>query len=247
MTSYNSLADDFYVNINLNTEMDLPKARDTVLGFFDRVQKSYPEMTNFYGRESGDYVLEEDKEQGHYRWVSVENRRLCSGCVNPAELDDAFEQHELVLEMAPYHLSVSSLDCEALDVLFGFDFNYAGNHDEIVAEALGIPKAMEGVFEMAGARIINYEPSVTFALDETCRLQGRLSVETRTNAYQIRTGEYHDDQLSVYFTVRQYWGFGPKKSFVESLQRQRKIAEELVETHVLPGVVRPLAQAISAK
>ena len=247
MTDYSSFADDFYININLNTEMELPKSRDTLLHFFERMQKTYPEMTNFYTRDNGDFVLEEDKEKGHYRWVGLENRRLCSGCVNPSRSEEAYEQHELVLELAPYHLSVSTLDCEALDVLFGFDFTYGGNHDEIVAEALGISKAMECVLDLPGARVINYEPSATIALDEHCRLQCRLSIETRTNAYQIRTGDFHDDQLSVYFTVRQYWGFGPRMTFVESFEKQRKVGEELVEAHILPNVVRPLAQAISAK
>jgi hypothetical protein len=247
MNGYNSFADDYYINLNLNTEMELPRSRDTVLHFFERMQKTYPEMTNFYSRDNGDFVLEEDKEKGHYRWISLETRRLCSGCVNPASSQDAYSQHEQLLELAPYLLSVSTLDCEALDVLFGFDFTYGGNHDEIVAEVLGINKAMEGILDISGARIINYEPSATFALDENCRLQARLSIETRTNAYQVRTGDFHDDQLSVYFTVRQYWGVGPKLTFGESFVRQRKIGEELVESHVLPNVVRPLAQAISAK
>jgi hypothetical protein len=47
---YSSLADDFYVNMNLNTEMALPGGRDTILGFFERVQKTYPSMRNFYTR-----------------------------------------------------------------------------------------------------------------------------------------------------------------------------------------------------
>ena len=68
MQSYESIADDYYINMHLNTEMQLPAARETVLGFFERIQKSYPTMRNFYTRESGDFVLEEDKEQGHYRW-----------------------------------------------------------------------------------------------------------------------------------------------------------------------------------
>src|SRR5262245_40538133 len=70
MTSYGSLADDFYVNLNLNTEMKLPDGRETILEFFQRVQKSFPTMRNFYTRENGDFVLEEDKEQGHQRWLS---------------------------------------------------------------------------------------------------------------------------------------------------------------------------------
>ena len=34
MTDYSSFADDFYINVNLNTEMELPKSRDTLLHFY---------------------------------------------------------------------------------------------------------------------------------------------------------------------------------------------------------------------
>ena len=33
---------------------------------------------------------------------------------------------------------MSPLACEALDRMWGFDFNYRGNHHELVAEALGV-------------------------------------------------------------------------------------------------------------
>jgi hypothetical protein len=139
------------------------------------------------------------------------------------------------------------LDCEALDVMFGFDFTYDGNHDEVVAEALGIGVGLEGLLEIPNARVINFEPSITLALDESCRLQSRLSIETRTNAYQIRTGEFPEDQISVYFTVRQYWGTGPELSFIDSFRRQRAIGEQAVEKLVIPRIVKPLAQAIASR
>ncbi len=53
MLRYSSLCDDFYVNMNLGTEMELPANRETVLHFFERVQKTYPTMRNFYSRERG--------------------------------------------------------------------------------------------------------------------------------------------------------------------------------------------------
>ena len=58
-------------------------------------------------------------------------------------------------------------------------------------------------------------------MNESCRLQCRLAIETRTNAYQVRTREFGEDQISVYFTVRQYWGTGPEMTFLESFRRQR--------------------------
>ncbi len=100
------------------------------------------------------------------------------------------QQHRAVLELVPYELTVTPLDCEALDLLFGFDFTYRGNHNELVAEALGLPPAYEGLLNLPGARIINYEPTLTFALDSDCRLQCRVAIETRTNAYNIRTEDY---------------------------------------------------------
>jgi hypothetical protein len=227
--------------------MELPARRETVLHFFDSLQKSIPTMTDFDCRENGEFVLEEDREQGHYRWVSLENRRFCTGYVNPPSIEDADKHHERMLEAAPYHLDFSTLDCEAMDVLFAFDFVYSGNHDEVVAEALGLNTTLENVMQMPGAKVINYEPSLMLALDESCRLQCRLSVETRTNAYQVRTGQFPEAPISVYFTVRQYWGRQSAKTFIESYHNQRRICQELVDNHIIASVVRPLAQAIAAK
>ena len=38
MHLYSTLADDWYCNLNLSTEMQLPAGRETNLGFFERVQ-----------------------------------------------------------------------------------------------------------------------------------------------------------------------------------------------------------------
>lgn len=247
MTPYSSLCDDFGLYVYVNTKMELPSRRETVLHFFDSLQKTFPQMTDFDCRETGEYVLEEDRELGTYRWVSLENRRFCSGFVNPPALELADTHHERVLEVAPYHLDFSPLDCEALDVLFAFDFVYQGNHDEVVAEALGLTSPLENLVQMPGTKIINYEPTLMLALDETCRLQCRLSIETRTNAYQIRTGQFPEAPISVYFTVRQYWGRQGSKTFGESYQHQRKILQELVDSHIVPTVVQPLNRTITNK
>ena len=247
MNRYSSLCDDFYVNVNLSTEMELPHNRETILHFFERLQKSYPTMRNFYCRDRGDFVLEEDKDQGAYRWCTIESRRICSGQVNPETPQAALEQHRLVLELAPYTLTVSPLDCEALDLLYGFDFTYRGNHNQVVAEALGVPPAMERLLEISGSTVINHEPSVTIALDEECRLQCRVSVETRTNAYQVRTGEFPEEQLSVYVTARQYGSLAADRTFSETLDKLNEICQEMLENHVIDHVLRPLARTIAMK
>ncbi|HUS38101.1 MAG: hypothetical protein WBF93_11510 [Pirellulales bacterium] len=247
MNGYDSLSDDFYINMTLSTEMNLPDNRESILHFFERIQKKYPTMRNFYCREKGDFVLEEDKGSGQYRWISIESRRICSGHVNPSSLDDAMEQHRLVLELVPYMLSVSPLDCEALDLLFGFDFTCRGNHNQMVTEALGTNSAFDYLMNGTGAAVINHEPSITLALDEECRQQCRLSVETRTNAYHVRTGDYPDDQLSVYVTARQYGSLDPDTTFKDTLDRLVQINTDMVEAGVAEHILQPLARTIAMR
>ena len=54
MNPYSSLADDYYVNMNLSTEMELSGSRETILHYFEQMQKIYPQMRNFYAREKGE-------------------------------------------------------------------------------------------------------------------------------------------------------------------------------------------------
>jgi hypothetical protein len=247
MSRYGSYSDDYYVNMNLNTEMDLPQNRETVLHFFEQVQKHYPTMRNFYGRERGEYVLEEEKEKGAYRWASIEPRRVSSGQVNPASVEEAFKQHTLILDMIPYSLSVSALDCESLNVMFGFDFTYRGNHNELLAEALGIVPAFEKVSQIEGVTLVGHEPSIQLALDSDCRVQCRLGVETRTSAYHIRTREYPEEQLSVYLTARRYGSLEPGENYVSAMKRLAGVCQELVDNYVVENVLRPLQQAIAIR
>ena len=247
MTLYGSLADDMYMNVNLATEMELQGHRETVLHFFECVRKKFPTMRKFHARDKRDFVLEEDKEQGRYRWVAVEPRRFCSGHVNPASIEDALDQHRFLLDLAPALLSMSPLDCEAIDVLFGFDFAFRGNHNSLLAEALGPGPALEGLGDVPGSKLINYEPSLTIAVDEECRTQVRVSTETRTNAFQVRTGEFAEEQLSVYVTARQYGSLEGGETYVDTVERLAQLAQDVIENCVVEQVLRPLARTIALK
>lgn len=247
MNPYSGLCDDFYVNMTLSTEMELPNNRETILHFFERIRKAYPGMRNFYCREEGEFVLEEEKEEGRYRWCTVEPRRVCSGYVNPEPLQEALAQHRLVLQLAPYELSISPLDCEALDVLFGFDFTYRGNHNQVVAEALGVPPALERFADWPASTVIHYEPCLTLALDRECRRQCRVSLETRTNAYHVRTGEYPEEQLSVYVTCRQYGSLSHEEAFVSTFHELVQLCQQVIDTYVIDNVLQPLARIIATQ
>ena len=59
MNPYSSLCDDFGVYVYVNTKMNLPSSRETVLHFFDGLRKVYPLMADFDCREGGEYVLDD--------------------------------------------------------------------------------------------------------------------------------------------------------------------------------------------
>ena len=247
MNSYGTLSDDFGVSVHLASKVEMPTGRETVLHFFEAVRKQYPKLTDFERRESGEYVIEEDRDSGSYRWLALDHRRLVLGFSNPPAMEDIDQHNEWVLDMAPYHLNLTGLDAESLDVMYYFDFMYAGNHDEVVAEALATGGAFEPLAKLPAGRVLHYQPSMTMALDDNCQLQCRLNIETRSTAYQVRTGNYSEAPISVYFTVRQFWGKQPHKSFVESYLNQRRLLDELVTEHVIPNVVQPLAKTIAAR
>lgn len=247
MHPYHAICDDFYANMYLQTEMRLPHNRETVLHFFDQVRRRFPNMNNFYARGRGEYCIEQEKVDGHYRWVATETQRLTSGCINPESLEMAVEQHQVILDMVPYELSITQLDCEALYYTMGFDFHYRGNHNELLAEALGLLPAFERLTQVVSEPLLGYEPMLQFALDPECKTQCRVSFETRSSAYQVRTGEFSEEPLSVFLTVRRYASLGADEQLSSEFIRLSGIAERLVNDYLVENVLQPLQKTIALK
>jgi len=244
---YSTFSDDFYINMRLGSQITLPTAREPVLHFLEQVQKAYPGMQRFRKGDNIEYSIEEDRAGGEYRWVSLEQSRLSAGHVNPTEIPSCLKLHKFVLEQAPYELGISNVEVDYLDVLFGFDLSYGGNHDEIVAESLYESSPLACLMEIPGAKPVDFQPTVIVALTDDLRLQARIEVVTRTNSYQVRTGDYADDAISVYLIVRRFWGDRPKASFAEIFAGLAERGEQLVTEHVLPKIVQPLRSAITSR
>ena len=247
-TAYGSFCDDFYVNMNLNTELELPRERDTILHFFERIQRQFPTMNTFYQRESGEFCLEENREAGCYRWVTVERDRLCSGYVNPETLEKVDEQHRLILDLVPFAMGINNLDIDSLDVMFGMDFDYQGNHDEVLAEAVFGDTPFALLLDLPEAKPLGFDPSILISLSGDCRLQAKITLESRTGAYQIRTGKYkEEDQISLYLSVRQYPDPAQQFSSIKSYLHQRQLCEDLMTDKMIPYFVTPITGAIAQR
>jgi hypothetical protein len=130
--------------------------------------------------------------------------------------------------------------------MYGFDFTYRGNHNELLVEALGMTPAYERLLELSNATIC-YEPVLQLALDADCRTQIRVSVETRTTAYHVRTGEYPEEQLSVYLTARRYGSLDSSESYVSAMNRLAELARNVVDNYMVENVLRPLQQTIAIR
>jgi hypothetical protein len=245
--SFGSFCDDFYLDMHINTELDLPTGRDTILAFFEQIQKHFPSMGTFYRRDNTEYCLEEDHNQNQYRWVTLETDRIGSGVDNPTSFEDAYAQDKIVIELMPYMLGVSHLDINSLDVSFGMDFEYAGNHDEVIAEALG-SSTFNSLSDLPAARIINFSPTIITSLSEDCRTQARVTVESKTSIFEPwKKQEATDEAISLMFTIRQYPPGTEKFDSLKSFERQCRLAEELMVERIIPNFARPLSSVILQK
>jgi hypothetical protein len=244
---FNTVCDDFYVNLRVGTQMNLPHQRETLLHFFEQVQKAFPDMTRFRRNGETEFTLEEDRERDSYRWLSIEQQRLACGHVNPPDIATALKLHASVLDHAPYALGLSLVEIDYIDLLFGFDLEYSGNHDEIVAESLFGESPLSALLEESGAKAMDFQPTITVALTEDCRLQGRIDVVTRTNSYQVRTGEYGDEVISVYLIVRRFWGDRMNEPLESLLINLAERAEQLAHKYVVPRIVNPIRSAIGSR
>jgi len=271
LNSYGSLCDDFYIDMYINTELDLPSERDTILAFFERLQKQYPAMSRFYRRANNEYCLEEESSIAQHRWITLEIDRVGSGVVNPSDFESAYCQDRLVLELVPYMLGVSHLDVDSLDVTFAMDFDYVGNHDEVIAEALFASSAFNCLLELPFARDpalreprpIVFSPAMVVALTDDDCTQARISVESKTSVYMPRKKtQSPGEAISLSFTIRQYPRvFSPFLSYegrpggsggerfdaLKSFEYQRRLAEELMAEKIVPNFVQPLVETIAHK
>lgn len=248
VNSYSSLCDDFYIDMFVNTELDLPAERDTVLTYFDRIQRQYPRMGRFLRRDSNEYYLEEDHGSGQYRWVSLEVDRIGSGVVNPSSFEEAYQQDKLILELVPYMLGVTPLDVDSLDVVFAMDFDCAGNHDEIIAEALFGTSAFGCLLDLPSCKPIVFSPAVVVSLSEDERTQLRVSIESKTSIFEPDEKEQsHDESISLSLTVRQYPETNERFDPIASFERQCRLAEELMAERIVHHFVQPLAEVIAQR
>lgn len=255
VTSYKALCSDFYINQRLALKLDLPSGRETVLGMFDRIRREFPSMRRFR-RYSNELALEADSPDAVQQWLSLRRLSIRSGVVNPPTPHDAYRLHELVLETAPYFLSISPLDVDYLELLFGFDLIASGNHDAIVFDALIASDGAGGHSRSPLARMVEpgapgvpleCQPVLGLGMTDSCDLQVHFEVKTRTPMRAVVSGEFEPAPISVYVTLRKYGSLEDVSELSAALSTLTRTGEELLRARVVPNLVVPLRDAIGSE
>lgn len=243
--SYRALCTDFYVNQKISVRMDLPRTRESTLDLFERVRREFPDMTAFR-RYKDELALEGPQGVAPHRWIAIRPSNVRSGVVNPASDEDAFGLHKRLLEITPYYLSISPLDIEYLELLFGFDLSAPGNHDRIVAEALLADSPLGAFADESVGGVADFQPVLGMTLDPSEEIEAHFEVKTRSTATAAE-GEQREEPISVYVTLRQYAPVDSLERLGERFERLARRGSEIVDDRVISGLIAPLRHAIASR
>lgn len=247
--AFGAQCDDFHIASRLFLKLDLALQRETVLHFFDSVRREFPGMRKLRRRDDGSLLLEEDEdERGQRRWLRLDEETIRFGHHNPPQLDDASHFAQTLLKMAPYHLTLSELDYDHLEVVLGFDLEYRGNHDQLIADTFVSRGPLAGLVNHGAVhQIIDSQPFIGMSLSEACDTQVYVEIKSRTSTFEVRTGQYDAQPLSVFLTIRRFFGFSENESPGDVHRQLSEIAFDWAADRVAPLVVQPLAQAIASR
>ena len=239
-----------------------------MLHFYDRVRKSYSSMNRF--RRYGDELtLESPRREHAYRWLSLRRHAIRAGDVNPDSLEAGHRFHALILKQAPYHLSISPLDVDHIELLMGFDLECSDNHDEIVHAALfeGTPLGSLLDLDVSGGvdggeggeggdageggalevKATDVQPVFGMSLGRGGELQASFEVKTRRRSRRGSTRAYSDEPISIFLTLRRYGPIHSVDELPKRLEALAKRAEQLAHDKLVPDLLTPIARQIASR
>ena len=244
-TSFGALCSDFYVNQKLALKMDLPSERETILHFFEAARKSVPGMANFR-RYEGELALESSRKNHEYQWMSLQRTHIRTGHVNPQSMAEAYKYHQLMLKLVPYHLTISPLDVDFQEVMFGFDLECKSNHDEIVFDALFGESPLADLVRFDGSKTLDVQPVFGVSLSEQGNLQAYFEVKTRRRSRRGNASRYKHEPISIFVSLRRYGAVVNLDDMIEHFADLSSAAERLATDRLVPELLMPIAREITS-
>ena len=244
-TSFGALCTDFYVNHKLSLRMDLPDERETILHFLERVRKAIPSMNRFR-RYDAELALESTRKEAEYRWLALRPTTIRTGHVNPQAMSNAYQFHRMIMELAPYHLSLSPLDIDFVELLFGFDLECKDNHDQVVFEALIEETPLARLLQVPEAKIMDVQPVFGVNLKDDGDLQAYFEVKTRRRNRHGSSKPYRNEPISLFVTVRKYGPVDRVEDLVTGFDQLAEHCETLATDQLVPNLLTPIARHITS-
>jgi hypothetical protein len=244
-TSYGALCTDFYLNHKLTLKMDLPSERETILHFFDRMRKSLPAMNRFK-RYDGELALESPRRDARYNWLALRRNSVRTGHVNPESMEEALGYHKLVMELAPYHLTISPLDVDYVELMYGFDLECGKNHDAVVFDALYRDTPLGELMPGHDEQVLDIQPVFGQSLNDSGDLQAYFEVKTRPKSRRGSSKRYAGEPISLFLTLRQYGPVEDLADLASSLDRLNQHGETLAAEKLIPHLLTPITQHIGS-
>ncbi len=238
--SFRALCSDFYVNQKLSVKLELPRGRETVLDMCERLRRQFPSMDQFK-RYEDELALETASASTPHRWMAVRSTNIRSGIVNPANASEAYDLHREILQLAPYFLSISPLDIEYVELLFGFDLECRAVHDRIIHQALIAPTELGELFDLEGVVPVDCQPVLGYAFGENGEQEVLVEVKSRSGR-QVRPES--NEPISIYLTVRRVGPFEDIKDINNLTEQLAEQGEALVHESIVPKLIKPIRDAI---
>jgi len=242
-STYRALCSDFYINSKLNVRMELPTNREPILELFERTRRTYPAM-NAFRRYKDELALEAAPNATPHRWIAIRSASVRAGVVNPNTSDEMYSIHRTSMEISPYFLSISPLDIEYIELLYGFDLTARGNHDAIAANALLGGSPMAALFESDGIDIVDCQPTMGMKLVDDQGIEAHFEVKTRSKGK--KDTEANPEPISVYLTLRKHDPVTDLSALTEQLNELIERGQNLVDEYALPNLLMPLREEIAS-
>ncbi len=245
--SFHNVCRDFYVNQKLTMKMDLPWGREAVLELFDRLRVGMPSLQELKRQDHEISLESAEDDQRNYAWVALRQTSLRSGSVNPTDLNEAYRLHRLVLETAPWFLSIRPLDIDHLELVFGFDFEAEGNRDAIIFDALLADSPLGGLIERDRDVPADVQPFIGLSLDQEEGVQAFVEIKSRTKGADTTPLRFPSEPISVFLTVRRTAPIAKLEDLPAAMAALAGHAERLAEERVIPSVLVPIRNAILSR
>ncbi len=161
-------------------------------------------------------------------------------------MEQAQQFHRQILEISPYYLSISPLDVDYQEILFGFDLECQDNHDEVIFEALFADTPMAEAVKLPGAKYLDVQPVFGMALTPSGNVQAYFEVKTQAKTRRGHPRQGQGEPISLFLSIRRFGPVDRVEDLPAIYDQLTQQAEMLASERLVPHLLTPIAKHITS-